>query len=109
MLQNSKIVLISFIILLVIFLFFIMLDLTTIKTEDLIDLLDKKFNYTLGWRSTVYTQKDLKNIAHNLLELLTKRDTYIFDNVIEVSKEIFDIHLEMVTNVYEGYVDLKTA
>ena len=109
MLHNSKIVLIVFIILLVTFLFFIMLNLTTIKIEDLIDLLDKKFNYTLGWRSTVYTQKDLKNIAYNVLELLTKRDTYVFDDVIEVSKEVFEIHLEMVTNVYEGYVDLKTA
>ena len=86
-----------------------MLNLTTIKTEDLIDLLDEKFNYTFGWPSTVYTQKDLKNIAHNLLELLTKRDSYIFFFVLEVSQEVFDIHLEMVTNVYEGYVDLIKA
>jgi len=83
------------------------LDLSTVTTEDLVKTLDKKFNYTMGWKSTVFSQKNLEDIAHNVLEVLYKRDSWVFDSEIYVSTEVFEIVLESVINIYEGYVNLK--
>ena len=83
------------------------LDLSTVTTEDLVKTLDKRFNYTGGWKSTVFSQKNLEDIAHNVLEVLYKRDSWVFDNEIYVSTEVFEIVLESVINIYEGYVNLK--
>ncbi len=83
------------------------LDLSTVTTEDLVKTLDKKFNYTMGWKSTVFSQKNLEDIAHNVLEVLYKRDSWVFDAEIYVSTEVFEIVLESVINIYEGYVNLK--
>ena len=83
------------------------LDLSTITTEDLVKTLDKRFNYTNGWKSTVFSQKNLEDIAHNVLEVLYKRDSWVFDAEIYVSTEVFEIVLESVINIYEGYVNLK--
>jgi len=83
------------------------LDLSTVTTEDLVKTLDKKFNYTMGWKSTVFSQKNLEDIAHNVLEVLYKRDSWVFDSEIYVSTEVFEIVLESVVNIYEGYVNLK--
>ena len=84
-----------------------MFDLNKNTYEDLIKLLDQKFNYTMGWASTVFTQEDIKNLAHNLLELLTHRDDYRFENIGEVKPEIFEIYLKIVIDIYEGFVTLK--
>ena len=51
------------------------LDLTTVTTEDLVQKLDRRFNYCGNWKATVYTQKNLEDIAHNVLEVLKKRDS----------------------------------
>ena len=83
------------------------LDLSTVTTEDLVKTLDKKFNYCGGWKSTVFSQKNLEDIAHNVLEVLYKRDSWVFDAEIYVSTEVFEIVLESVINIYEGYVNLK--
>ena len=83
------------------------LDLSTVTTEDLVKTLDKRFNYTGGWKSTVFSQKNLEDIAHNVLEVLYKRDSWVFDAEIYVSTEVFEIVLESVINIYEGYVNLK--
>ena len=83
------------------------LDLSTVTTEDLVKTLDKRFNYTNGWKSTVFSQKNLEDIAHNVLEVLYKRDSWVFDAEIYVSTEVFEIVLESVINIYEGYVNLK--
>lgn len=83
------------------------LDLSTVTTEDLVKTLDKRFNYTMGWKSTVFSQKNLEDIAHNVLEVLYKRDSWVFDAEIYVSTEVFEIVLESVINIYEGYVNLK--
>ncbi|BCU97266.1 MAG: hypothetical protein CM15mV15_2340 [uncultured marine virus] len=61
----------------------------------------------MGWKSTVFSQKNLEDIAHNVLEVLYKRDSWVFDAEIYVSKEVFEIVLESVINIYEGYVNLK--
>ena len=83
------------------------LDLSTVTTEDLVKTLDKKFNYCGGWKATVFSQKKLEDIAHNVLEVLYKRDSWVFDAEIYVSTEVFEIVLESVINIYEGYVNLK--
>ena len=83
------------------------LDLSTVTTEDLVKTLDKKFNYCGGWKATVFTQNDLEDIAHNVLEILMKRDSYVFDDEIYVSTEVFEIVLELAITYYEGYVNLK--
>ena len=83
------------------------LDLSTVTTEDLVKTLDKKFNYCGGWKATVFSQKNLEDIAHNVLEVLYKRDSWVFDAEIYVSTEVFEIVLESVINIYEGYVNLK--
>ena len=84
------------------------LDLTTVTTEDLVQKLDRRFNYCGNWKATVYTQKNLEDIAHNVLEVLKKRDSYVFDNEIYVKKSDFEITLETVIDIYEGFIDLKT-
>ena len=47
------------------------LDLSTVTTEDLVKTLDERFNYTMGWKSTVFSQKNLEDIAHNVLQVLS--------------------------------------
>ena len=84
-----------------------MYDLNKNTFEDLIKLLDQKFNYLDGWASTVYSQEDLEIISHNLLELLIQRDDYSLKNIGEVKPEIFEIYLKIVTDIYEGFVTLK--
>ena len=84
-----------------------MYDLNKNTFEDLIKLLDQKLNYTMGWASTVFTQDDIANLAHNLLELLIQRDDYRFKNISEVKPEIFEIYLKIVIDIYEGFVTLK--
>ena len=84
-----------------------MYDLNKNTFEDLIKLLDQKLNYTMGWASTVFTQKDIENLAYNLLELLIQRDDYRFKNISEVKPEIFEIYLKIVIDIYEGFVTLK--
>ena len=84
-----------------------MYDLNKNTFEDLIKLLDQKLNYTMGWASTVFTQDDIENLAHNLLELLIQRDEYRFKNISEIKPEIFEIYLKIVTDIYEGFVTLK--
>ena len=84
-----------------------MYDLNKNTFEDLIKLLDQKFNYLGGWTSTVYSQDDLEIISHNLLELLIQRDDYSLKNISEVKPEIFEIYLKIVIDIYEGFVTLK--
>ena len=84
-----------------------MYDLNKNTFEDLIKLLDQKLNYTMGWASTVFTQDDISNLAHNLLELLIQRDDYSLKNISEVKPEIFEIYLKIVIDIYEGFVTLK--
>ena len=84
-----------------------MYDLNKNTFEDLIKLLDQKFNYLGGWASTVYSQEDIEIIAHNLLELLIQRDDYSLKNISEVEPEIFEIYLKIVIDIYEGFVTLK--
>ena len=84
-----------------------MYDLNKNTFEDLIKLLDQKFNYLGGWGSTVYSQDDIEIIANNLLELLIQRDDYSLKNISEVKPEIFEIYLKIVTDIYEGFVTLK--
>jgi len=84
-----------------------MYDLNKNTFEDLIKLLDQKLNYTMGWVSKVFTQEDIENIAHNLLELLIQRDDYSLKNISEVKPEIFEIYLKIVIDIYEGFVTLK--
>ena len=84
-----------------------MYDLNKNTFEDLIKLLDQKLNYTMGWASTVFTQDDIENLAHNLLELLIQRDDYRFENISEIKPEIFEIYLKIVIDIYEGFVTLK--
>ena len=86
-----------------------MINLKTVTTSDLVQTLDKKFNYFHGWKSTVYSQKDLTNIAYNLIELLSQRNEYIFQDITEVKPEVFEIYLKVVTDIYEGFAKLKTA
>jgi|TARA_B100000378_G_scaffold265810_1_gene250632 hypothetical protein len=83
------------------------LDLSTITTEDLVKVLDKKFNYCGNWKATVYSQKNLEDIAHNVLQVLYKRDSWVYDNEIYVSSEVLETVLETVIHIYEGYVNLK--
>jgi len=84
-----------------------MYDLNKNTFEDLIELLDHRLNYTMGWKSTVFSEKDLEIISHNLLELLIQRDDYSLKNISEVKPEIFEIYLKIVTDIYEGFVTLK--
>ena len=84
-----------------------MYDLNKNTFEDLIKLLDQKFNYLGGWASTVYSQDDIEIIANNLLELLIQRDEYRFKNISEIKPEIFEIYLKIVIDIYEGFVTLK--
>ena len=84
-----------------------MYDLNKNTFEDLIELLDQKLNYTMGWASTVFSQDDIENLAFNLLELLIQRDDYSLKNISEVNPEIFEIYLKIVTDIYEGFVTLK--
>ena len=84
-----------------------MYDLNKNTFEDLIKLLDQKLNYTMGWASTVFSQDDIENLAHNLLELLIQRDEYRFKDISEVKPEIFEIYLKIVIDIYEGFVTLK--
>tara|TARA_R100001230_G_C5626199_1_gene134742 strand:+ start:27 stop:296 length:270 start_codon:yes stop_codon:yes gene_type:complete len=84
-----------------------MYDLNKNTFEDLIKLLDQKLNYTMGWRSTVFSQDDIEIIAYNLLELLIQRDEYRFKEISEVKPEIFEIYLKIVIDIYEGFVTLK--
>ena len=79
-----------------------MYDLNKNTFEDLIELLDHRLNYTMGWKSTVFSEDDLQNISHNLLELLIQRDDYS-----EIKPEIFEIYLKIVIDIYEGFVTLK--
>ncbi len=81
----------------------------TAKTtqKDLIKILDQKYNWCMGWRSTVYTQKDLENLAHNLDHQLNLRLEETEEN--EVSKYDFNLILEVVQNYYEGFGGIKTA
>ena len=58
-------------------------------------------------RSTVYSQKNLEDIAHNVLQVLYKRDSWVYDNEIYVSSEVLETVLETVIHIYEGYVNLK--
>ena len=83
------------------------LDLSTITTEDLVKVLDKKFNYCGNWKATVYSQKNLEDIAHNVLQVLYKRDSWVYDNEIYVSSEVLETVLETVIHIYEVYVNLK--
>ena len=75
--------------------------------KDLIKILDQKYNWCMGWRSTVYTQKDLENLAHNLDHQLNLRLEETEEN--EVSKYDFNRILDVVQNIYEGFGDPKTA
>ena len=84
-----------------------MYDLNKNTFEDLIKLLDQKLNYTMGWRSTVFSQDDIEIIAYNLLELLIQRDEYRFKEISEVKPEIFEIYLKIVIDIYEGFVELE--
>ena len=84
-----------------------MYDLNKNTFEDLIELLDHRLNYTMGWKSTVFSENDLEIISHNLLELLIQRDDYSLKNIGEVKPEIFEIYLKIVTDIYEGFVTLK--
>ena len=79
---------------------------TTTK-KDLIKVLDQKYNWCMGWRSTVYTQEDLEKIADALDMQLHLRLEETEEN--EVSKYDFNIILDVVQNFYEGFVELKTA
>lgn len=81
----------------------------TAKTtqKDLIKFLDQKYNTCMGWRSTVYTQKDLENLAHNLDAQLNLRLEETEEN--EVSKYDFNLILDVVQNIYEGFGGIKTA
>ena len=84
------------------------LDLTTVTTEDLVQKLDRRFNYCGNWKATVYTQKNLEDIAHNVLVILKKRDKFVYDDEIYVHKHTFETVLETVIDIYEGFIDLKT-
>ena len=84
-----------------------MYDLDKTTFEDLIKLLDQKLNYTMGWASTVFSQDDIENLAHNLVELLIHRDEYRFKDISKVDPEIFEIYLKIVIDIYEGFVTLK--
>ncbi len=75
--------------------------------KDLIKILDQKYNWCMGWRSTVYTQKDLENISHNLDQQLNLRLEETEEN--EVSKYDFNLILDVVQNIYEGFGGIKTA
>ena len=79
---------------------------TTTK-KDLIKILDQKYNWCMGWRSTVYTQEDLEKIADSLDMQLHLRLEETEEN--EVSKYDFNLILDVVQNFYEGFVELKTA
>ena len=79
---------------------------TTTK-KDLIKILDQKYNWCMGWRSTVYTQEDLEKLADALDMQLHLRMEDTEDG--QVSKYDFEIILETVRNFYEGFVELKTA
>ena len=83
------------------------LDLTTVTTEDLVYKLDRRFNYIGNWKSTVFSQNQLEDIAHNVLEILKKRDKFVYDDEIYVHKHTFETVLESVIHIYEGYVNLK--
>ena len=74
---------------------------------ELIKILDQKYNTCMGWRSTVYTQKDLENLAHNLDAQLNLRLEETEEN--EVSKYDFNLILDVVQNIYEGFGGIKTA
>ena len=75
--------------------------------SDLIKILDAKYNWCMGWRSTVYTQKDLEILAHNLDIQLNLRLEETEET--EVSKYDFDLILDVVQNIYEGFGDHKTV
>ena len=75
--------------------------------KDLIKILDQKYNWCMGWRSTVYTQKDLENLAYNLDTQLNLRLEETEGN--EVSKYDFNLILDVVQNIYEGFGGIKTA
>ena len=75
--------------------------------KDLIKILDQKYNWCMGWRSTVYTQEDLEKIADSLDMQLHLRLEETEEN--EVSKYDFNLILDVVQNFYEGFVELKTA
>jgi len=75
--------------------------------KDLIKILDQKYNWCMGWRSTVYTQKDLENLAYNLDTQLNLRLEETEEN--EVSKYDFNLILDVVQNIYEGFGGIKTA
>ena len=79
---------------------------TTTK-KDLIKILDQKYNWCMGWRSTVYTQEDLEKIADSLDMQLHLRLEETEEN--EVSNYDFNLILDVVQNFYEGFVELKTA
>ena len=49
----------------------------------------------------------LNNAQLANLEVLYKRDSWVFDSEVYVSTEVFEIVLESVINIYEGYVNLK--
>ena len=86
-----------------------MLNLKTTTTDSLIKFLDKKFNYTYGWKSTVFSKKDLEIIAYNLIELLNERDEVRFYNNPVIPSEVLEIYIKIVIDIYEGYVELKTV
>ena len=86
-----------------------MLNLKTTTTDTLIKFLDKKFNYTYGWKSTVFSKKDLEIIAYNLIELLNQRDEVRFYNKPVISNELLEIYIKIVVDIYEGFAELKTA
>ena len=86
-----------------------MLNLKTTTTDTLIKFLDKKFNYTYGWKSTVFSKKDLEIIAYNLIELLNQRDEVRFYNKPVISNELLEIYIKIVIDIYEGFAKLKTA
>ena len=86
-----------------------MLNLKTTTTDSLIKFLDKKFNYTYGWKSTVFSKKDLEIIAYNLIELLNQRDEVRFYNKPVISNELLEIYIKIVVDIYEGFAELKTA
>ena len=86
-----------------------MLNLKTTTTDSLIKFLDKKFNYTYGWKSTVFSKKDLEIIAYNLIELLNERDEVRFYGNPVIPSEVLEIYIKIVVDIYEGYAELKTA
>ena len=75
--------------------------------KDLIKILDQKYNTCMGWRSTVYTQKDLEILAHNLDTQLNLRLEETEET--EVSKYDFNLILDVVQNIYEGFYDHQTV